>query len=410
MIVLDGKNVYGINKYQLKRKNGNNEIRYLVKYQNRLKRGFEDLFDAYQFLNDLKAGIAVIPERKGNSQDIEEDRKDYSVSEAIEKYLVIYKEQVRYVTYNKTCHYFRKVIIPNLPDIPISKLTNLDVLEFRSRLNKDIYRANDSGKDKKFYSTKSRNDILQQFKEFLFFAMDNFDVDRSVVKNVKRFKKTHEEKMQSREKEENMWSIEEYYSFLDAVERLYGKYSPTYGIYLVIGNKGLRLGECLALKFNDLKYENMLVVDESVTRKTEKKIFEIGEPKNESSDRRIPISHSLYNYLLEVQEMAKRYPDYSDEWFIFHRPSNGNMPMAERTLNSHKQKSLDSIKLRWNTNHQLRHLYNTFLKDQGITVYDRSTTLGQKDAEVNSSVYTHMSPDSIKRITEADEKLFNRGQ
>ena len=65
MIVLDGKNVYGINKYQLKRKNGNNEIRYLVKYQNKLKRGFEDLFEAYHFLNDLKAGIAVIPTRKG---------------------------------------------------------------------------------------------------------------------------------------------------------------------------------------------------------------------------------------------------------------------------------------------------------------------------------------------------------
>ena len=277
-------------------------------------------------------------------------------------------------------------------------------------MNKDIYRVNDSGKDKKIYSTKSRNDILQQFKEFLFFAIDNFDVDRSVVKNVKRFKKTHEEKLKSREKEENMWSIEEYYSFLDAVERLYGKYSPTYGIYLVIGNKGLRLGECLALKFNDLKYENMLVVDESVTRKTEKKIFETGEPKNESSDRRIPISHSLYNYLLEVQEREKRHPDYSDEWFIFHRPSNGHMPMAERTLNTNKQKSLDSIKLRWNTNHQLRHLYNTYLKDQGIAVYDRSTTLGQKDIEVNSNVYTHMSPDSIKRISEADEKLFNRGE
>lgn len=74
-------------------------------------------------------------------------------------------------------------------------------------MNKDIYRVNDSGKDKKIYSTKSRNDILQQFKEFLFFAIDNFDVDRSVVKNVKRFKKTHEEKLKSREKEENMWSI-----------------------------------------------------------------------------------------------------------------------------------------------------------------------------------------------------------
>ena len=275
-------------------------------------------------------------------------------------------------------------------------------------MNKDIYRANDTGKDKKIYSTRTRNDILQQFKEFLFFAIDNFDVDRNVVKNVKRFKKTHEEKLQSREKEENMWTIQEYYRFLDAIERLFGKYSPTYGIYLVIGNKGLRLGECLALKFNDLKYENMLIVDESVTRKTENRAFEIGEPKNESSDRKIPVSPSLYSYLLEVKEREKRHPDYDETWFIFHRPKDGHMPMAERTLNGHKEKALYSIGLRWNTNHQLRHLYNTYLKDQGITVYDRSTTLGQKDAEVNSSVYTHMSKEAIRKISEADEKLFRR--
>lgn len=409
MIVLDGKNVYGINKYQLKRKNGNNEIRYLVKYQNRLKRGFESLMEAYIFLDDLKSGKTVLPERKKQTGSaVPEIRKTYTISEAVEKYLVIYKEQVRYGTYHKTCHYFRKVIIPNLPDIPVQELSNLDVLEFRSRLNKDIYRVNDSGEDRKIYSSKSRNDILQQFKEFLFFAIDNFDVDRNVVKNVKRFKRTHEEKLQSKEKEENMWSTDEYYRFLDAIERLFGKYSPTYGIYLVIGNKGLRLGECLALKFNDLRFENMLIIDESVTRKTENRVFETGEPKNESSDRKIPVSRSLYRYLMEVKEREKRHPDYSEEWFIFHRPKDGHMPMAERTLNQHKTKALDSIGLRWNTNHQLRHMYNTYLKDQGITVYDRSTTLGQKDVEVNSYIYTHMSPDSIRRISDADEKLFKR--
>ncbi len=152
----------------------------------------------------------------------------------------------------------------------------------------------------------------------------------------------------------------------------------------------------------------MLIVDEYVTRKTENKAFEIGEPKNESSDRKIPASPSLYSYLLEVKEREKRNPDYDETWFIFHRPKEGHMPMAERTLNGHKEKALDSIGLRWNTNHQLRHLYNTYLKDQGITVYDRPTTLGQKDAEVNSSVYTHMSKEAIRKISEADERLFRR--
>ncbi len=170
------------------------------------------------------------------------------------------------------------------------------------------------------------------------------------------------------------------------------------------------MGECLALKFNDLRFENMLIVDESITRKTENRGFEVGEPKNETSDRKIVIGKSLYDYLIGIREREKNRKGYDENWFIFPRSGDGFVPMAERTLNNHKQKALDLISLRWNTNHQLRHLYNNYLKDQGITVYDRSTTLGQKDAEINSSIYTHMSPEAMKKIADADEKLFNRNQ
>ncbi len=409
MIVLDSKNIYGIDKYQLIRKNGNNEIRYLVKYKNNIKRGFKSVLEAYNFLNDLKTGKITLLNRGQFGFDyMEESYKNLPVKDAIEKYLELYKDQVRYGTYQKACHYFRKVIIPNLPDIPVCQLSNIDILDFRSRLNSKITRANDSGEDAKTYSTKTKNDILQDLKEFLYFAIDNFGVDHTVNKNVKLFKKTHEDKKSIREKEENMWSVNEYYQFLDSLEKEYGKYSPTYGIYLVIGNKGLRLGECLALKFEDLKYENMLIVDESVTRKTENKQFEVGEPKSESSDRRIVISESLYKYLIKIREREQFKEGFNEDWFIFHRPRDGYMPMAERTLNNHKEKALNAIGLRWNTNHQLRHLYNTYLKDRGISVYDRSTTLGQKDAEVNSSIYTHISEESMRRIAEADEKLFRR--
>lgn len=409
MIVLDGKNVYGINKYQLSRKNGNNEFRYLVKYKNRVKRGFSSSIEAYMYLDNLKNNRVVFNDKKEETV-IEPVKETYTVSEAVEKYLILYKDQVRYGTYNKTCHYFRKVIVPNLPDIPVNELTNMDILEFRSKLSSDIVKVSTSGENGKTYSTKSKNDILQQLKMFLYFAIDNFGVDHNVTKNVKKYKATHEEKLQNREKEENIWSVDEYYAFLDELEKLYGKYSPTYGIYLVMGHKGLRLGECLALKFDDLKFENMLIVDESITRKTEDRSFEVGEPKTETSDRKIVIGQSLYRYLNEVKDRESRHLDYSDKWFIFHRPGDGYMPMAERTLNNHKKKALDAIGLRWNTNHQLRHLYNTYLKDQGITVYDRSTTLGQKDVEVNSYIYTHMSKEAMEKISEADEKLFKRSK
>ena len=93
MIVLDGRNVYGINKYELKRKNGNNEIRYLVKYKNSIRRGFENVFDAYVFLEDLKTGSssAALKKTVKFSSPEEKTQADTTVAQAIEKYLILYR-------------------------------------------------------------------------------------------------------------------------------------------------------------------------------------------------------------------------------------------------------------------------------------------------------------------------------
>ena len=85
MIVIDGRNIYGINRYQLKRKNGNNEERYLVKYKGIYKRGFKSSIDAYLFIKSVDEGnytvVNEVPERKPQI----DKRRDYSVREAAEK-------------------------------------------------------------------------------------------------------------------------------------------------------------------------------------------------------------------------------------------------------------------------------------------------------------------------------------
>ena len=121
------------------------------------------------------------------------------------------------------------------------------------------------------------------------------------------------------------------------------------------------------------------------------------------------ISHGLYDYLIKLKEPDQRYPDYSDDRFIFHRPREFDVPIANQTLQNHKIKACEAIGLRVNTNHQLRHMYNTFLKDQGIPVFDRSTVLGQKDADINTEIYTHMSEESLRKVAAADEKIFEMG-
>ncbi len=37
---------------------------------------------------------------------------------------------------------------------------------------------------------------------------------------------------------------------------------------------------------------------------------------------------------------------------------------------------------------------------------DRLTVLGQKDADINTEIYTHLSDDALKKVTAADEIIF----
>lgn len=405
MIILDGKNIYGISKYLLKRKNGNNEERYLVKYKGIYRRGFKSSIDAYLFLRDIESGNFREQINQPEEKIIFEKKRIYSVREAAEKFLKLYKEEVRYGSYDKANSYLLNVVVPNLPNVSVSDLKNLDILEFRKKLSRDIKYVV-KGKEPAPYSTGTKNYLITLIKQFMSFCINNFDTPANVCKDIKQFKETREEKEKRNEKNENMWSIKEYYSFMESLKRMYGEYSVTYGAYLVMGNKGLRIGEVLALRYKDLKYENMLIVDESVTLKSENSTFEISNPKNDTSIRKIVISHGLYRYLLKLKELDQRYPDYSDNWFIFHRPRVFDVPIANQTLQNHKIKACKQIGLRLNTNHQLRHMYNTFLKDQGISVFDRSTVLGQKDADVNAEIYTHMSEDALRKVAAADEKMF----
>lgn len=411
MIQIDGTNIYGINRYELKRKDGSIELKYLVKYKDRLKRGFNSPYEAYVFLQNLKNGTIKMPE-KYSKMTYEEVNKSYTVASAIEYYLNYYKNtDVDYGTYDKAKYYFKEVVLPNVDgNMPLKNFSNLDALEFRNKLGKSIKKKpRREGEEPATYATRTKNDILQIFKEFLLFAIDNLDADPRITKNVKKFEKTHEDKIDARAKEESLWTTDEYVKFLKKIKELYGEYSPTYGVYLIIGHKGTRLGETLALKFKDIKEGEQcwLEIDESVTRKTEDGGYKFNKPKSEKSDRNIVIGEEIKNYLLEYKAREMRHIDYSDDWLIFHRQGQPNKPIAERTLNNHKAEALKAIGLRWNTNHQMRHMFNTAMKDGGVNAFDRGTVLGN-DGETNREIYTHASPETIKKVLEIEKSMTNK--
>ena len=180
---------------------------------------------------------------------------------------------------------------------------------------------------------------------------------------------------------------------------------------------GLRRGELLALKWNDIDMnKGILHVRNSVMFEGNKAVEKVGG-KTDNAVRDIPIPRDLKEALLSVKKESP-YVCYSSEdkgvmtQTSFRRAWNGLM----RTLNL---ACGGRDKTRWNdkvivmeefTPHQLRHTYATMLYYHDVKIKEAQYYLGHADIKTTLEIYTHLDKkkmtDSMKAFLEAH---FNDG-
>lgn len=52
-------------------------------------------------------------------------------------------------------------------------------------------------------------------------------------------------------------------------------------------------------------------------------------------------------------------------------------------------------------------MFNTAMKDSGVNAFDRGTVLGN-DGETNREIYTHASPETIKKVLEIEKTMTSK--
>lgn len=154
---------------------------------------------------------------------------------------------------------------------------------------------------------------------------------------------------------------------------------------------GLRIGEALALKWQnvDLKNKQIHIVEtlKEVPDETGKYRLVCGKTKTQSSIRWV----SLTDYALNVlEEQKKRYQDIKPTDFVFR--SESDKPVLYRNVN----RTLRDMLKRSNcsttdaTVHSLRHTYGSFLLSKGIPVFNVSRLLGHSSIKTTEQVYAHL--------------------
>ncbi|WP_099224582.1 tyrosine-type recombinase/integrase [Listeria costaricensis] len=196
-----------------------------------------------------------------------------------------------------------------------------------------------------------------------------------------------------------------------------------YASILTLSYTGLRVGELLALQWTDIDF-NKLTISVWKTLFREKNTittYELTTPKTAKANRKIVMSESVADILVELQEaqqnVKQQFPDYHDENFVFSKLSGNycGYPEMRHRLGQQLKSYLQKAGIRKNiTLHKLRHTHISLLAQAGVDLATIQERVGHENAETTTKIYLHitkeMKHDSINKFTQLMENNSSRSK
>lgn len=328
-----------------------------------------------------------------------EQRSQVLMKDYIKTYLNLYKRPTVTPKTFEWCVNVSKHIIRGLGDYDMNEINSLQIQKFLNNL------AAKSGK-KKALSRVTIKGILMILRQTFEFAEIQNDIDENPF-----HKRIVTPKPESALNEiPKAIPTDTLLEVFKAVETS-GTFSP---IVYTLFYTGIRIGELLALKWEDLDEENGLIhikrslVKESIINeelKTTERILTVTKTKTNTSVRIIPVDKKLFEVL---NELKKRMLNNK----MLQRKLKANQTSAYIFVNNNGElRSYDGLRRQFArlleekgvsdrhvTFHRFRHTYATLLIENGTNPRVVQELLGHKDVETTLSIYTSVS---IESMTEA---------
>ncbi len=181
-------------------------------------------------------------------------------------------------------------------------------------------------------------------------------------------------------------------------------------IVLLIGfYTGMRRGEIIALTWDDINLDNKTITVKHTLIKKKNGIFELSQPKTESSCRTIFTGDTLIRLLkehkLHQKKMKLKYGEfYFDSNWVCTK-ENGQQ------VNTH---TLDTIvkQIRGALNndfhfHCLRHTHATLLLENGANIKDIQNRLGHSQLSTTMDTYSHVTEKMKNETVDIFERITN---
>lgn len=170
-------------------------------------------------------------------------------------------------------------------------------------------------------------------------------------------------------------------------------YKYRYGIILLLMlNTGIRIGEMLALEWNDIDFDNKIIrINKSMqynikVEEVEKRQIYIKEPKTKRSIRVIPINNEIKFILDEIVKMNGRNDIVTS--FVC-SDENGNYSRA-RSLQRSMKMIIANTDLPDIWIHLLRHTFGSELLRKGVDITIVSRLMGHSNTTTTYNTYIHV--------------------
>ena len=271
--------------------------------------------------------------------------------------------------------FIRLYIRPKLGSVPLNKLTMNDLQQFFNWMRKDgrtLHRESRGG--------GLSDNMVRNCHSLCRRALEKAVAERLIVKNPIEECKAPP----IRRKEMHLLSREELQKLL-----IQARAEGYYEVFLLELTTGPRVGELMALQWDDLNFNTgELRIERQVYRTKEELLIQ--EPKTKASIRTVILPPPVVEALKEYKKTV------SSRW-MFPSPKKEDAPLAPAAASHRLSKILSHAGCKKVRFHDLRHVFATNALEHGMDVKTLSTIIGHVSSATTLNVYAHVTDDMQKQ-------------
>ncbi len=288
------------------------------------------------------------------------------------------KIKVRASSHQTYKGYIDNHIKPNIGNIPLEKLTPMELQKFyRKLLTKGRVERIESKDQPKGLSAKTVRNINQVISSAMDFAMAQRIISENPCKAVALPKIEH--------KEMQTIPAEQLQAFLTEA-----KATGVYEMYYIELATGLRRGELLGLKWEDIDMKQGIIRVRRQVARIDGKIVE-APLKTKNSYRTVTISP-------QAIEVLKAQKAKTNDEYVFPSPNGG--PISPDSVNNMLGRVLERAGIPKVRFHDLRHTFATLALQNGVDIKTVSGMLGHFSAGFTLDTYAHVTTSAQKEAAQ----------